>query len=189
MTPMFFSKWLIDPGLVIYGWEQWKAIHAGPWAHTPRDMYVVGVHVPGMWYHEMSALNDDFLYVLGCVLHTCALHLYAQRICISLVRVHVIYGNVKKDCSPFDGLVSEVQSKWSSLLRVYSRQFKNLNFLATLPTTQYMIKKWQSLNMRNNPNIIFTTHLSNSNKSFSHSIIWFLDLRPQFRIGIRIVLY
>ena len=51
-----------------------------------------------------------FLYVLGCVLHTCALHLYAQCICISLVRVHIIYGNVKKDCSLCDGLVSEVQS-------------------------------------------------------------------------------
>ena len=25
------AKWLTDPGLVTYRWEQWKAIHAGPW--------------------------------------------------------------------------------------------------------------------------------------------------------------
>ena len=29
------AKWLTDPGLVIYIWEQWKAIHAGPWC-IPR---------------------------------------------------------------------------------------------------------------------------------------------------------
>ena len=39
---MKWHQWQTHPGLVIYRWEQWKAIHAGPWVECPHFLTYVG---------------------------------------------------------------------------------------------------------------------------------------------------